>query len=211
MTDPRWDSAMSKNWGRWPSTRFVEWVMRNYTVSDIDEPPRFLELGCGWGAQLKFLTEEGFQAFGMDASMFAIEHCKARGFQVVYGELPGWDARGVTSSPPPLGPMLLDRPLWRGRFDCVFDVCTLQHLSLSEAAAVTAKARDWLKPDGKFFCMHAADGTTVLPRADIPPPRLLTFPQIATLFEGYKTRVTRELVVQGPAEIAHYIIEARKN
>ena len=57
---------------RWPYTSVISGVMR-LLGSDERSEARVLELGCGTGNNLRFLAEEGFQAFGIDASKTAIE------------------------------------------------------------------------------------------------------------------------------------------
>lgn len=56
-------------------------------------PPRrggkALEVGCGYGAMLPLLSQEGYAASGCDPSADAVRYCGSRGFDVVQGGVPG--------------------------------------------------------------------------------------------------------------------------
>ena len=57
---------------RWPYTAVVSSIMQ-LLGNGLRAGDRVLEFGCGTGNNLRFLAEEGFQAFGIDASETAIE------------------------------------------------------------------------------------------------------------------------------------------
>ena len=195
MIDPAWDAIhTARPWGRWPNTRFVDWVMHTYGGVDDRRAVRFLDLGCGAGAQLRFLEEEDFKYVGVDGSEAALSRARKAG----YG--PVWQAD------------LTDFEIeedW-GKFDCVMDICTLQHLGANDMVEVVRRARRWLKPGGYFFMIHAASGSDV-DYNDVPPPCTpLSIRSIKPLFAGYKGRVAMEEVLGMDDQFRrHYIIEAR--
>ncbi|MGE0394012.1 MAG: class I SAM-dependent methyltransferase [Vicinamibacterales bacterium] len=58
-----------------------------------DWPPRrggrVVEVGCGYGAMLPLLAEEGYAVSGCDPGGDAVRFCRSRGFDVVQGGIPG--------------------------------------------------------------------------------------------------------------------------
>lgn len=194
-----WEAIHLKGWGRWPNTRFVEWAMSRYSRVPDRKAVSFLELGSGGGAQLAFLAVEGFSFTGVDGSQAAIqatiEWIREINAGHVNGLLAPADIRTWKPSTQP--------------YDCIFDICTLQHLSFNDAVALVQRARKWLKPGGRFFCMHQAVGTRT--RYFHPEPRRLKRGEIEMLFEGYSdVRVGSEDVETIDGEHRrHWIIEAR--
>lgn len=198
--DPAWEDGHRKHtWARWPNLRFVEFAMR--TFGPVAERPdvMFVELGCGGGAQLAFLAEEGFACLGIDASEAAIAKARAL-FQtrLIDTDIPAslGDVTRVQFEP--------------GAIDCAVDVCTLQHLPGPEAQTVIRNARLWLKPTGVLWSMMARELAPI--PVDTPAPRLLrTRDEVVALFgEGWSLRLGEETVYGVDARVArHWIIEAR--
>ena len=60
---------------RWPNEEFCRFMGRNFFMKPDDErkSTRILEVGCGAGANLKVLTAEGFETFGIELSKEAVE------------------------------------------------------------------------------------------------------------------------------------------
>lgn len=50
---------------------------------------RVVEIGCGYGAMLPLLVEQGYRVSGCDPSELAVRFCRSRGFDVVQGGIPG--------------------------------------------------------------------------------------------------------------------------
>ena len=50
---------------------------------------RVVEVGCGYGAMLPLLSRAGYRVSGCDPSEDAVRFCRARGFEVVQGGIPG--------------------------------------------------------------------------------------------------------------------------
>jgi len=77
--DPVWEKIFSsQEWGKYPQEHLVRFIARNfYSVSDR-RVIRLLEIGCGPGANVWFMTREGFSVSGIDGSSTAIQRAKER-------------------------------------------------------------------------------------------------------------------------------------
>ena len=77
--DPVWEQIFSsREWGKYPPEHLVRFVARNfYRVPDRNEI-RLLEVGCGPGANVWFMTREGFNVSGIDGSATAIKQASER-------------------------------------------------------------------------------------------------------------------------------------
>ena len=70
----RESSLRHKN--RFLSTTVVSWMIQYYSYLDIEDRKKVkcLGIGCGWGNNLLFLHNEGFDVYG-DFSPTAVAHC----------------------------------------------------------------------------------------------------------------------------------------
>src|SRR5512146_777594 len=81
-----WDAQYAAGaFRRYPNEMLVSWVCRTYGQVPPAARQRItaLELGCGAGANLAFLEREGFSVCGLDDSLEAMLHCRARGLSVL--------------------------------------------------------------------------------------------------------------------------------
>ena len=62
-----------KELNRYPSEILVSWVFRNR----VHKYKKVLDIGCGFGNNLRFLIENGFDAYGIDNSDFIIQSISA--------------------------------------------------------------------------------------------------------------------------------------
>lgn len=203
MSAQEWEEIFRRQqWGRWADTRFVEWCMRTFGGAEDRSAVKFLELGCGFGAQLRFLWDEGFYAEGMDGSQTAVDFLHT---------LP--DRKGIVVQVD----LPADFPEADGgySYDCIVDVCALQHIP--DAALLIQKASRWLKPGGWIFSKHAAhrrDRPHNRPRSDVPEPYLLRYEEITHLYAGFACQVSEEIVTDFGAmettERRHWIITGRR-
>jgi hypothetical protein len=90
MYDPVWDRIFSsRSWGRYPAEELIRFVAREaFSVADRSTL-KGLELGCGPGANLWFLANEGIPFDAIDGSKSAVAQAKAR----LDHEKPGWKGR----------------------------------------------------------------------------------------------------------------------
>lgn len=163
-----------------------------------------LELGCGAGAQIKFLVDEGFPAVGVDGSIDALAQARENIDGGFHAERPR--------------PLLLraDIENWvpLREFDVIVDICTLQHLPAAAVPQVIQHALHWLKPGGFLFSKWAGyeDGAFQWPsKSDVPQPQPIFEGQISHLFPGFQRNYGVERV-EGLDNVVrqHWIIEARK-
>lgn len=63
---------------RWPNEEFCRFMGRNFFCIKQEERKdvKILEVGCGTGANLRVLVDEGFDAYGMDFSRNALDLVK---------------------------------------------------------------------------------------------------------------------------------------
>ena len=188
-----WDNRSQMS--RWPDTRFVEFAMARFR----NQPgARFLELGCGAGAQLRFLRESGFVAIGVDRSLAAIMEA-GRAAQAYQMDLARPEPMAITDQMP---------------FDCVFDICTLQHLTPEDANVAIIWAINRLKLGGTFFSKWRAPAAYPTPESPgVPTPRAVTHLEIREMFSGLsEVHWGREALDLWPVgrTVAHWIITGRK-
>lgn len=200
--DRAWEEGHRKHaWARWPDTRFVEFAMRRFG-DRRRSGVRFLELGCGGGAQVAFLAAEGFDVLGIDASDAAV--IKAR--RLLHERLPHHGDHNIF--PRAFKADICTVDFAPHQFDCIFDVCTLQHLPPERASEVLASVWRWIKADGVFWSKWANYLSEV--PADTPQPNLISAHDIPRLFhEGWRTTVGSEQIWMLDARARdHLIIQA---
>lgn len=179
--DLRWEIIhASRTWGQWPDIDFVRFAMRKFGRADRIQC-RFLELGCGQGAQMRFLLEEGFVAYGMDASSSAIDKMRAYlrpkmigSAGIVLSEVCDLAGHSDMLDGDRADPLL---------FDCILDVCTLQHCgSVEDIAAIVKMYAARLKPRGWFFSKIARQPYKFDHLGDVPNPLTVNVPDLADIF-----------------------------
>jgi ubiquinone/menaquinone biosynthesis C-methylase UbiE len=77
-----WDNSWEKvfteqDWGRYPSESLIRFVAKNFCNSDRKKT-KILEIGCGTGANLWYLSRESFKTYGIDGSKTAIKKAEKR-------------------------------------------------------------------------------------------------------------------------------------
>lgn len=196
----------TKAWGTWPSEAFVRFMARHYDASVLaggapDGGKQFLDVGCGAGAQLRYFvngaaSENGHTVVAIDASATAMSRAQkfayaARGRIM----LKVADVREYEPSE---------------KFDCIIDVCTLQHLDQAAAYRTVTKFMKWLKPGGRVFSKMLNNVVKI----DALDARLIGASGIARLFHGWQLDLQREDrhipgdKHEGDAMISHWIIDA---
>lgn len=152
-----WDEVHQKQvWGQWPNEHFVRFMRRHFNAPGDREMRRFLEIGCGAGAQLRFFQQEGYHARGFDSSMAAVSNAKrlidSERVTAQVGVAPEEMETAHLSLPPgwsgPARPNL---------YDAVIDVCTLQHMSFEDARASINAAHGMLHDGGRMFSIMRCD------------------------------------------------------
>lgn len=149
--DSVWDSVFkSQSWGKYPGEELVRFVARGYYQVPNRLDVRFLELGCGPGANLWFLAREGFSFCGVDGSPTAIEQAGRR----LDAECPGWHAYGSLH----VGDISC-LPFPDSYFDAVIDIEALSCNKHESAQAIYAEAARVTKSQGRLFSRTFAEGS----------------------------------------------------
>ena len=100
-----------------------------------------LDLGCGWGNNLRFLRDAGFDAYGIEISRTAVDSLR-----------PEFGDRVVHST-------ILDLPYPDDHFAFVLDRSSIQHNPIEDLPTAIAEAHRVLRPGGLFFSMMVATPT----------------------------------------------------
>ena len=124
------DTFRDKN--EYPSEDIISFMMRNYGTSDHKELICVLDMGCGWGNNLRFLKDKGFSGIGVDISKTAIQHCKSSGYTAYvcdFSELTFND----------------------DSFDVILDRQAIQHNTIENMKKTINEVKRVLKKGGSFF------------------------------------------------------------
>mgnify|MGYP003985618119 FL=1 len=112
--------------------------MRNYGALGHKELIHVLDMGCGWGNNLKFLKDKGFCGVGVDISKTAVQHCKSSGYTASvcdFSKLPFSDSS----------------------FDIVFDRQAIQHNTIENIKKTLNEVKRVLKKGGVFFSIMISE------------------------------------------------------
>lgn len=136
--DPIWDNVFeNQNWGKYPSESLIRFVARNY-YSKNRGTIKILEIGCGPGANIWYLSREGFAAYGIDGSEIAIQQAQER------MNTEGLKADLMTGD-------ILELPYANETFDAVIDVECLYANSLHNASKILEEVSRVLKNNGQLY------------------------------------------------------------
>ena len=76
--NPIWENVFVNNeWGKYPSESLIQFIAHNFYKKNRSEV-KLLEVGCGTGANVWYITREGFDGNGIDGSETAIKRGIAR-------------------------------------------------------------------------------------------------------------------------------------
>ena len=135
-----WDSVFIENdWGKWPSEALVR-LMSSVPTG------RVLEVGCGPGANLWYLARSGFDTYGIDGSLVAVEKAKKR-----------MDDEGIRASIKHGDMRALPYP--SGCFDVVVDVEGISCNDYENSLVAYSEAKRVLRNGGKLVSIAFSDET----------------------------------------------------
>ncbi len=139
--DSKWEEFYKKSGGNeYPETAVVRFIARNFYKSNNRNEIKILDLGCGTGANLWYLSREGFSAFGIDGSKTAIERSGEK-----------LDRESLNAN------LLLgdfqNLPYDSDFFDAVLDITSIQHNDDASIRKIVAEVHRVMKPQGKYFGM----------------------------------------------------------
>ncbi|MGA2121587.1 MAG: methyltransferase domain-containing protein [Methanoregula sp.] len=142
-----WDDIFEKNeWGKYPPEDLIRFVARNYYKAKDRGQVRILEVGCGPGANVWYMAQEGFSAYGIDGSRVAIDRAKQR---FAKEHLTGHFTVGD----------ILSLPFEDSFFDAVIDIECIYTNSLADTRKIFSEIIRVLKPNGKFYSKAFMVGT----------------------------------------------------
>jgi len=136
--DNIWEEVFKKQeWGKYPGESLIRFVARRFYKKDRKNT-KILEIGCGPGANIWYMSREGFDVYGMDASETAINRAKTR----LEGE--GLKAHLQVGD-------VIRLPYEQAFFDAVIDVECLCANNITDAEMILKEIKRILKNDGLFY------------------------------------------------------------
>ena len=142
--DTIWDEVYkSQEWGKYPSESLIQFVARNFYNSERGDI-RILEVGCGTGANLWYISREGFQAYGVDGSDVAIK--KANDRMISENLTVNLQVADI-----------VNLPFINNFFDVVIDVECIYCNNSENTKIILEEIKRVLKPDGKFYSRTFSD------------------------------------------------------
>jgi len=154
MSKPRsWDSVWDKifiesEWGKYPAESLIRFIAKNFYQKKRSEI-RILEVGCGPGANLWYISREGFQAFGVEGSATAVDKARDR------LALEGLKANIY------VGDVIVLDQFENDYFDAVIDVGCLCCNNVINSKKILAEVKRVLKNNGLFYSRTLSDKTFV--------------------------------------------------
>lgn len=138
-----WGKAYStktfQNKNEYPFGEIVSYLMNKHGDSNNLEQIRVLDLGCGWGNNLKFLKDKGYDYYGIDFSRSAVKHCRKYFNNITEGSF-------------------VDMPYESNFFDIALDRMSIQHNTFAEVEDSFKEVFRVLKTGGEFFSTYAEKG-----------------------------------------------------
>lgn len=155
MVGARIYDLMYRVWAPWDSAGVrgdLVGVLESGVV-DAERFPRSIDLGCGTGANVVYLAQQGFDAHGVDFSIVAIRKARERAEHA--GVSANFVVADLTSE---------EMPGIEGPFDFLLDFGTLDDLRGDARRAMAQTITRLSRPGSKFFeyCFHGV--TEDLPR-----------------------------------------------
>ena len=123
-------------------------MARNFFSVQNRSSVKILEVGCGTGANIWFISRKVLDTYGIDGSQTAITKASQRMREEnLSASLQVGDIISMGTFYPNL------------QFDAIIDVVCLQHNTLQNIQTILAEVLTLLKPQGKFFSMMVAKGS----------------------------------------------------
>lgn len=147
MWNAGWDVIFrDREWGKYPPEELVRFIARNFYSTPDRKAVKILEVGCGPGANLWYLSREGFSVYGMDGSQVALEKARNR----LAGE--GLEVQLHCGD-------ILSLPFPSDFFDCVIDIECLYANTAADTRRILEAIHRVLKSGGLFFSKTFMTGT----------------------------------------------------
>ncbi len=147
--DSTWEQIFStREWGKYPPEEVIRFIARNFYAFPDRKQIKLLEIGCGTGANIWYMSREGFDVYGIDGSTTAIAKAENRlHSEGLKAHLRVGDLISLSNFYPP------------AYFDAVLDVACLQHNSIQGIKTIVEQVKTVLKPGGRIFSIAVASGS----------------------------------------------------
>lgn len=165
--NPLWEKIFAaRGWGTRPDDTVVKMV-------NSMNPARVLEVGCGYGANLRYLVTKGIEVHGIDGSDTGVEATK-KNLEAIDPEWKGSIQLGdITKIPFP-----------DASFDLVIDVEAISANSAEDARKIYEEISRVLKTDGRMLSITFSDDTYTGVMAEGVTTRLETLEGVQGLLDG---------------------------
>jgi len=142
--DSTWENVFTKQeWGKYPPEELIRFIAKNFYNLDRKNV-KILEVGCGPGANIWYISREGFSAYGIDASPTAIKKASKRlADENLCADLKIGD--------------IIKLPYENGYFDAVIDNECIYCNSNNDSIKILGEIRRVLKNGGLFYSRTFTD------------------------------------------------------
>ena len=152
--DPIWERVFSsQEWGKYPGEDLIRFIARNFYSKDRKNI-RILEIGSGPGANIWYMSREGFNVFGIDGSQTAIDNAMKR------LKSDGLNATLTVGD-------IISLPYEDGFFDCVVDMECLYCNNFEKSSLILKEIHRVLKDHGLFYSRTFTDEMHVGPSSPV--------------------------------------------
>ncbi|PWW37448.1 MULTISPECIES: class I SAM-dependent methyltransferase [Paenibacillus] len=149
MWDQAWEEVFkSQEWGKYPSEDLIRFVARNFYRFEDRKEIKVLEVGCGTGSNLWYVSREGFSVYGIDGSKTAIEKAKKR----LDSEFSKWSGELLVGD-------ITSLPYEDEEFDAVIDNEAIYANSYENSITIYNEIYRVLKKGGKLYSRTFATGS----------------------------------------------------
>lgn len=177
----------SRNKNMYPNEDLVSFINRNFEKKCN---LKVLDLGCGWGNNLKFMSDYGLNVYGIEQSKTAYNYCKKKFRNVFNGNFSNLTKFNDNF------------------FDIIIDRQSLQHNNRSEILKIIFEINRVLKPKGILYshliCKANYNYLTYY----------FTKEKIKTMFNALRIinliKIKRSSLIKKNNDLSYFILEAQK-
>jgi len=138
MWDNVWEKIFQESeWGKYPAESLIRFIANNF-YHKRNGGIKILEVGCGPGANIWYLSREGFEVYGIDGSSTAIQQAKKR-----------LKNNGLTADLQVGDVVAL--PYNDQVFDAIIDIQCLTCNNMEDTRIILKEVKRCLKPQGLFY------------------------------------------------------------
>jgi SAM-dependent methyltransferase len=192
-----WDPIMKTRQAEFPDPLFIRFVARNYYGVPDRSRVKFLDIGCGGGANSWFAAVKGFDVTALDSSIVALQSLKDRfEREKFFRDKVRYLQTDITTY-----------PLEENFYDCILDYNSLCHVEKPPYYTIF----DALKPKGKFFSVMPAFDTwpgTLEGKGFCRKPKM---PEVFDMLKMFpRVDVRKSMYPDQSNNITSWVVEASK-